>query len=88
MESEIDELIAGCPQKVATFLQLIKETAIRAGEAKRLKWIDVDFERRIIILNEPEKGSPPRVFSSLTGKLLGMLNALLGKTNTCLETAL
>jgi integrase len=76
MESEIDELIAGCPVTVATFLQLVKETAMRSGEAKRLKWTDIDFQRRIIILNEPEKGSLPRIFSNISGKLLGMLNSL------------
>jgi integrase len=79
MESEIDELIAGCPATVATFLQLIRETAMRSGEAKRLKWTDVDFQRRIITLNEPEKGSLPRIFSNVSGKLLGMLNALPSK---------
>jgi integrase len=75
-EQEIDDLIAGCPNTVATLLQLLKETAMRSGEAKRLKWIDVDFERRVITLNEPEKGSLPRLFTSLSGKLLGMLNVL------------
>jgi integrase len=75
-EQEIDDLIAGCPNRVATFLQLLKETAMRSGEAKRLKWIDVDFQRRIITLNEPEKGSLPRMWNNLSGKLLGMLNAL------------
>jgi integrase len=75
-EQEIDELIAGMPTTVATFLQLLKETAMRSGEAKRLKWTDVDFQRRIITLNEPEKGSLPRIFSNLSGKLLSMLNAL------------
>ena len=75
-EQEIDELIAGMPPTVATFLQLLKETAMRSGEAKKLKWTDVDFQRRIITLNEPEKGSLPRIFNNLTAKLLGMLNAL------------
>jgi len=75
-EQEIDELIAGMPPKVATFIQLLKETAMRSGEAKKLKWTDVDFERRIITLNQPEKGSLPRIFSNLSGKLLSMLNAL------------
>jgi integrase len=75
-EQEIDDLVAGCPTSVATFLQLLKETAMRSGEAKRLKWIDVDLERRIITLNEPEKGSNPRIFDALSGKLLSMLNAL------------
>ena len=43
-EQEIDALIAGCPNQVATFLQLLKETAMRSGEAKRLMWTDIDFE--------------------------------------------
>jgi integrase len=75
-EQEIDDLIAGCPNTVATFLQLLKETAMRCGEALRLKWKEVDLERRIITLNEPEKGSNPRIFSELSGKLLSMLNNL------------
>jgi len=75
-EQEIDDLIAGCPTTVATFLQLLKETAMRSGEAKRLKWTDIDLQRRIITCNEPEKGSLPRIFSNLSGKLLSMLNAL------------
>jgi integrase len=75
-EQEIDDLIAGNPNTVATFLQLLKETAMRCGEALRLKWKDVDLERRIITLNEPEKGSNPRIFDELSGKLLSMLNTL------------
>jgi len=75
-EKEIDDLIAGCPKQVATFLQLLKETAMRSGEAKRLQWTDIDFERRVITLNEPEKNSLPRIWNSLSPKLLAMLNAL------------
>ena len=52
-EQEIDDLIAGCSNSVATFLQLLKETAMRSGEAKRLLWIDLDTERRIIVLKRP-----------------------------------
>jgi len=78
-EEELDALIAGCGKKTATFLQLLKETAMRAGEAKRLLWTDVDFERRIITLNDPEKGSNPRVWK-VSAKLMGMLNALPRKS--------
>jgi len=53
---------------------------MRCGEAKRLKWTDVDFERKTITLNEPEKNSLPRIFSSLTGRLLTMLNQLPRKS--------
>jgi integrase len=75
-EQEIDDLIAGTPSAVATILQLLKETGMRSGEAISLQWKDVDFQRRIITLNTPEKGSDPRIFNSLSGKLLSMLNAL------------
>ena len=74
-EEEIDTLIAGCGKKTLTFLQLLKETAMRCGEAKRLEWSDVDFERRTLRLNLPEKRSNPRMWR-ITLKLTAMLNAL------------
>jgi len=78
-EQEIDTLIAGCGKKLAAFLQLLKETGMRAGEAKRIQWTDIDFERRIITLNEPEKGGKPRMWK-VSAKLIGMLNALPRKS--------
>jgi|SRR5271157_643212 len=77
-EAEIYDLIAASPQTVATLLQLLKETAMRVGEALRLKWVDIDFEKVILMLNEPEKGSDPRVYnkSDLSPKLMDMLNSL------------
>lgn len=74
-EEEIDSLIAGCGRKTATFLQLLKETAMRSGEANRLEWTDIDMERQTITLNKPEKGSKPRIFKA-SNKLIAMLNAL------------
>jgi integrase len=74
-EQEIDALIAGCGNKTATFLQLLKETAMRAGEANSLLWTNVDFERRTITLNKPEKGGNARIFN-VSNKMIGMLNAL------------
>ena len=73
-EEEIDQLIAGCGQKTACFLQILKETAARAGEAWNLKWTDIDFVNRTIRIT-PEKGSNPRIFKVST-KLIGMLNTL------------
>jgi integrase len=73
---EVKDLIAGCSIPVATFLQLLFETAMRSGEAIKLRWIDVDFERKIIRCNNPEKGSEARIFDNLSGKLLSMLNAM------------
>jgi integrase len=74
-EQELDALIAGSHRKNAAFAQVLKETAMRSGEAKRLQWIDIDREKRIITLNEPEKGSNPRMWKVST-TLMEMLNAL------------
>lgn len=73
-ERELDALIAGCGKRTSTFLQLLKETAVRSGEAKNLLWTDIDFEHGTIRVT-PEKGSDPRIFS-VSLKLLNMLAAL------------
>lgn len=90
-EQEIDDLIAASPNPLAAFLQLLKETAMRRGEAIVTPWKDVDLERRIIMCNYPEKGSNPRIFNELSGKLLNMLNnlpkeneMLFGTTTQCM----
>lgn len=66
---------AGALKKTSTFLQLLKETGMRAGEAARLRWVDVDSERNAITLNNPEKNSNARIFKA-SSKLLAMFNAL------------
>jgi integrase len=73
-EQEIDQLIAGCNRKTAAFLQLLKETGARCGEAWRLQWIDVDFQNKKVRIT-PEKGGEPRAIS-ITDKLISMLNTL------------
>jgi integrase len=75
LEEELDALIAGCGKKTSTFLRLLKETAMRAGEAKSILWTEVDTERRLITLNSPEKGSNPRVWK-VSAKLIGLLNSM------------
>ncbi len=85
-EHEIDDLIAGSPNPLATFLQLLKETGMRRGEAIVVPWKDVDLERRVIMCNYPEKGSNPRIFSDLSGKLLNMLNNLPKENNLLFGT--
>ena len=73
-EKEIDDLIAGCGKKTATYIQLLKETAMRSGEADNLKWIHIDFERRTVRIT-PEKHSKPRILRIST-KCLAMLQNL------------
>jgi len=70
-ESEINSLINGTGLKTSVFLQILKETAARPGEAQDLKWNDIDFEENIIRIT-PEKRSKPRVIrvsSSLINRL-------------------
>lgn len=73
-EDEINQLIAGCSKRVATFLQLLKETGARSGEAWHLKWSDIDSATRTVRIR-PEKGSKPRILP-ISQKLLEMLNSL------------
>ncbi|MCR3907143.1 MAG: tyrosine-type recombinase/integrase [Tenericutes bacterium] len=73
-ETELDQLIAGCGQRTATFLQILKETGARCGEAWQLNWTDIDFKNRILTIT-PEKGSNPRQFK-ISMTLIAMLNAL------------
>jgi len=73
-EVEIDALIGACSKRISTFLQLLKETGIRCGEACQLKWTDIDAENSSIRVT-PEKGSNPRIFQ-VTSKLMSMINAL------------
>jgi integrase len=72
--TEVDQLISGVGRKSATFLQLIKETGVRAGEAWSLRWIDLDTEQRTVNIC-PEKNSNPRQLT-ISVRLAGMLNAL------------
>jgi len=73
-EEEVDQLIAGCGQQMATFIQLLKETAARCGEAFTLKWTDIDTKNGTVNIT-PEKQSNPRIFK-ISGTLTSMLNNL------------
>jgi integrase len=74
-EQEIDALISAAPRKLATFLLMLKETAMRRGEAKRIEWINIDSEKNTITLNHPEKHSNSRMWK-VTPQLVAQLNAL------------
>jgi integrase len=76
----LGSLIAGCGKKTATFLQLLKEIGMMSGEANSLLWTDLDLQRRLLILNTPEKNGNPRVFN-LSLKLVQMLSQLPKKND-------
>jgi integrase len=70
-EQEIDALIARMNYCIATLLRLLKETAMRPGEAWNLRWVDVDTERSCVTIT-PEKHSRPRQ-CKISSQCLAML---------------
>lgn len=74
-ETEIDNLIAGCGRKTATLLKLLKETAMRLGEAWLAEWTDFDSQNRTLMCQNPEKHSRARAFE-ISAELTQMLLAL------------
>lgn len=75
LEREVDQLIASTGKKTATFLQLLKETGMRCGEAWRVTWEDANLEARTVSVNHPEKHSNARMLK-ISEKLVSMLNRL------------
>ena len=75
LSKEVEALIGGCSRKIATFLQLLRETGCRSGDAWRLTWTEFDAEKGILTINKPEKNGLPRQFK-ISGKLISMLNML------------
>ncbi len=49
---------------------------MRIGKALRLRWTDIDLERKILVSNESEKHGKPRRFK-VGEKLIGMLKSLI-----------
>jgi len=79
-ETELDQLIASCSKKVSTFLQLLKETGMRSGEAFRLKWRDFDFVTKTVRVNNPEKHGNTRILK-ISDKLIAMLKSIPQKSD-------
>jgi len=63
---------------MAAFLQLLKETGMRCGEAGQLKWIDIDLVNRSVRIT-PEKGGNPRNLK-LSSRIVEMLNEMPKET--------
>jgi integrase len=74
LEMEVNQLISAMGKKTAVFLQLLKETGIRPGEAWDLKWTDVDLERGVVNVT-PEKHSHARQ-QKISPRLIAMINTM------------
>jgi integrase len=55
-EQQIDNLVAGSSRQISLFLQVLKETGARRGEAYNLHWTDIDLTTGTIRIT-PEKGA-------------------------------
>jgi integrase len=75
LEKELNALISGSGKKTAAFLQMLKTTGARCGEARKLKWTDINVEANTISINAPEKGSRSRTIK-VPVETIAMLNSL------------
>jgi integrase len=71
-EEELNILISSGNNRTATRLQTLKETGARIGELDKLKWADIDVQRKTIRITA-EKGSNSRILPIST-QLIDMLN--------------
>ena len=78
-EQFLDKLIASCNGQMSIFLQTLKETAARPGEALRLEWNDLDIEGKKLNISHPEKGCNPRL-RPISANLLNLLLSLPRKS--------
>ncbi len=62
----------------ATLLRLLYETGCRIGEASQLQFKDFDFERMVVRVNSPEKGSRAREVR-ISEKLAAMVRQFYSK---------
>jgi integrase/ribosomal protein L37AE/L43A len=75
LESELDQIIAACGKVTGSFLQILKDTGARCGEAVKLKWTDINLEANTISINDPEKGSNSRTIK-VSSKTIAMISNL------------
>jgi len=59
-EANVDTLINGSGKVIGCFLQGLKDTAADPSELAKLRWIDVDFERKEVSISFPCKKHNPR----------------------------
>jgi integrase len=75
-EKFLDQLITfALSDQMSIFLQTLKETGARPGEAFRLEWNDIDITGKTINISHPEKGCNPRILP-ISDNLIKALLAL------------
>jgi integrase len=80
-EREIDDLIAYVKPRIGLALRIAKESGARVGEIVALEWLDIDFERKFLRINKPEKGSLPRALP-ISNELINALQAFKNRQRT------
>ena len=75
LEEEIDLLINASGKISGAFLQLLKDTGARTGEARKIQWTDINEKNHTIDINNAEKGSNNRTVR-VTEKTIAMLKNL------------
>lgn len=76
LERELDAFISASGKIMGTFLQGLKETGADPGELVRIRWIDINPEKRIIALNYPVKRHNSRIIDNISSGLIARLNML------------
>jgi integrase/recombinase XerD len=74
-ESEIDQVINSAGRRTSTFLATLKETGADPGEALAIEWIDIDSEKKTVIINHPVKGHKSRIIN-VSSSLITRLEAM------------
>jgi integrase len=83
-EKDIDQLIGGMSPRLGTILLFIKETGCRLGEMWQVKWEDLRAEKNLVVINEPEKGSRPRILR-ISARLVSLIQRLPRNTQYILK---
>lgn len=72
LESELDMLISKAHFRMSVWLELLKETDVDSGEAGKIRWIDIDNERKTVSIT-PTKNHSARTLP-ISNHLLARLN--------------
>jgi len=58
--------------RLGTIVLFLKETGCRLGEMWSVKWADLKPEKNLVVINQPEKGSKPRILR-ITPRLVSLI---------------